>query len=333
MKIDISKLKPTPFNDELYELTDLSELKDSISKNGQLEPIVVNKSFKIISGHRRYYSMYQLGFKEVEIRIESFENDKVALIEFNKYRQKTTNDLVKEANFLMSYYKSKIGKGRNKGNNHNTQPKTTKEIYKELSNIQGMSVTNIKYLQAINNYQPQLLFDIDSKKESINSAYQKVRRNHIIPLQRGVYGDDAKEQTKKIFQKRLNKLINDFEPQYDDVFEVLKKKFPSQTLIKDSSNKSEYEQKKGEFHQHLDFLKKMDITQYLLYKKYEEVKWFDKDGLDEVESNIWLPSDISNIMETIEEIDNLEIELKFVEDDDSLREFMILSNIHLFKKI
>ena len=40
MKIDINKIKPNPRNDEIYDPSDLTELKGSIETNGQLEPIV-----------------------------------------------------------------------------------------------------------------------------------------------------------------------------------------------------------------------------------------------------------------------------------------------------
>ena len=52
MKIKLSKLKPNPVNDEIYSSTDLTDLKNSIKYNGQLEPICVNKKNMIISGSK-----------------------------------------------------------------------------------------------------------------------------------------------------------------------------------------------------------------------------------------------------------------------------------------
>ena len=69
MRIDIKKIKPNPTNDEIYTSTDLSTLKQSLERNGQLEPIVINKQNLIISGHRRYFSAVQLGWKEIEVRV------------------------------------------------------------------------------------------------------------------------------------------------------------------------------------------------------------------------------------------------------------------------
>ena len=50
MKSKITDIKPHPINDQIYTTTDLTDLKNSIKVNGQLEPIVVNKENTIISG-------------------------------------------------------------------------------------------------------------------------------------------------------------------------------------------------------------------------------------------------------------------------------------------
>ena len=89
MKSKITDIKPHPINDQIYTTTDLTDLKNSIKVNGQLEPIVVNKENTIISGHRRYFSMIQLGFTECEIRIVDHENELISLIEYNQQRKKT----------------------------------------------------------------------------------------------------------------------------------------------------------------------------------------------------------------------------------------------------
>ena len=64
MKIPLPQLKPSPINEEIYSSSDLSDLELSLKDNGQLEPIVINSDHSIISGHRRYYSMMRLGWKE-----------------------------------------------------------------------------------------------------------------------------------------------------------------------------------------------------------------------------------------------------------------------------
>ena len=85
MNISLSHIKPSPINDEIYSPTDLSELKQSIQSFGLLEPIVISKETKnIISGHRRYYSLKQLGVEEVEVREVEVENETIQLIQHNQ---------------------------------------------------------------------------------------------------------------------------------------------------------------------------------------------------------------------------------------------------------
>ena len=73
--IPISSIKPHPINSDIYDDTDLTDLMNSLESNGQLEPIYINSNNEIISGHRRYFSMVQLGWKEVEVRTADYDND------------------------------------------------------------------------------------------------------------------------------------------------------------------------------------------------------------------------------------------------------------------
>ena len=47
--IKLSDIKPNPKNDEIYDPSDLTELKASIQTNGQLEPIVISKKKMIVA--------------------------------------------------------------------------------------------------------------------------------------------------------------------------------------------------------------------------------------------------------------------------------------------
>jgi len=69
MKKPLIQIKPSLINEEIYSPTDMSDLELSLKQNGQLEPIVINSNGDIISGHRRYFSMRRLGWKECEVRV------------------------------------------------------------------------------------------------------------------------------------------------------------------------------------------------------------------------------------------------------------------------
>ena len=111
-RTNLTDIKPNPVNSEIYSQSDLSDLKLSLETHGQLEPIVVNNSNVIISGHRRYFSMMQLGWSECDIRVSNLDNDIVALIEFNRSRIKSVNDILNESRYLEKELKKEIGRGR-----------------------------------------------------------------------------------------------------------------------------------------------------------------------------------------------------------------------------
>ena len=67
MKIEVSKLNHHPKNQEIYNLSSIEELIESISELGLLQPLVIDQYNQIISGNRRFESIKRLGWNEVEI--------------------------------------------------------------------------------------------------------------------------------------------------------------------------------------------------------------------------------------------------------------------------
>ena len=319
MKIDINKIKPNPRNDEIYDPSDLTELKGSIETNGQLEPIVINKKNIIISGHRRYYSMYQMGIQEVEVSVKEFDNDMIALIEFNRQRQKTATDILRESNFLEKEYKSVIGRGKRTdiggGKKERSDQLTARSV--------GVSLTQLKQLKSINNYAPELLKQINDGELSINKAYQMVRNEHILPSKLGM----TSKTTKTEFKRRFQKLLNEFEPQHSEVMSIVNKQFPKELLVS-SDSKLDYQKKKDEIVEHLEYLKQMNIEQYLLYKKFEEVEHLNKKYSQKdyavVEQKLWKPRNPLSVIDTIEDIENLDPFLVVVSEEAKQKEFTIL---------
>ena len=61
MKVKINQISVHPENERIYSPSDLNDLEKSLSANGQLEPIAITKDKRIISGHRRFMSMKNLG--------------------------------------------------------------------------------------------------------------------------------------------------------------------------------------------------------------------------------------------------------------------------------
>ena len=54
MKIKVSSLKHHPKNKEIYDLSSIDELMESISEVGLLQPLTIDTRNQVISGNRRF---------------------------------------------------------------------------------------------------------------------------------------------------------------------------------------------------------------------------------------------------------------------------------------
>ena len=64
-KIQIDKLKPATYNPRQISTKDFKSLKESITKFGLVDPIIVNKCYTIIGGHQRYKICKDLDYKDI----------------------------------------------------------------------------------------------------------------------------------------------------------------------------------------------------------------------------------------------------------------------------
>tara|TARA_Y100000592_G_scaffold98303_1_gene171057 strand:+ start:2746 stop:3333 length:588 start_codon:yes stop_codon:yes gene_type:complete len=77
LKLSVKDLKPANYNPRQISATDYDALKDSISKFGMAEPIVVNSNPDregiVIGGHQRLRACMDLGIKEVPCFLVNLE--------------------------------------------------------------------------------------------------------------------------------------------------------------------------------------------------------------------------------------------------------------------
>ena len=218
MKIDITQITPNPFNDEIYTPTDLTTLKQSLERNGQLEPVVINKDNTIISGHRRYFSILQLGWKEIDVRVVEYENETIALIEHNQTRMKSATDIQNEFRILEQEYRKDLG-GRGKRNDKQGDKRF--DVYVEIANKTGVGLSKLKQIQSIHNYEPKLLEKIDSGELSVSSAYKIIQEKYI----------SKKEIDKDDVQKsKLKKFLENEKIELSNLIETLGNTYPYSLL-------------------------------------------------------------------------------------------------------
>jgi DNA modification methylase len=64
-KIQINKLKAATYNPRQISTKQYKDLKESISKFGLVDPIIINKCYTIIGGHQRYKICKDLDYKDI----------------------------------------------------------------------------------------------------------------------------------------------------------------------------------------------------------------------------------------------------------------------------
>jgi site-specific DNA-methyltransferase (adenine-specific) len=114
------KLRPHPRNEKVYGEDE--ELEDSfvqsVDQKGVLEPLVVNRNHKIISGHRRWTAARRTNTEEVPVRVVDFDDElqeREALIEFNRQRDKTPGQVINEFDEMLQVEKERAKERQSAG--------------------------------------------------------------------------------------------------------------------------------------------------------------------------------------------------------------------------
>ena len=97
MKKSVVEITPHPLNGTIYDLSNIDDLVFSIEEKGLLQPLILNQRNQILSGHRRFTAIKELGWTEVECEIvetKSQEEESELLVHHNKQRVKTWKEKV-----------------------------------------------------------------------------------------------------------------------------------------------------------------------------------------------------------------------------------------------
>ena len=94
--VAILDLKEVPEFKNLYESQSVEELMESYNIDTQQIPIHISEDFEIINGYRMVEAIKRAGGKTVMAMVIEGRPDVHTRILLNMYRQKTTNDQIKE---------------------------------------------------------------------------------------------------------------------------------------------------------------------------------------------------------------------------------------------
>ena len=308
MKIKLSKLSVHPENDRIYDQNDLADLEKSLLRHGQMEPLAVTNANRIISGHRRYSAMRNIGWEECEARLVNPENEVVSLIEHNRYRQKTVSDILNEARILEKQLRENVGRGRYAAARRTGYKKGERiTMVVELSKRLGVGTTKLKQLFSISNYQPDLIKKIDKGDISVTRAYEIIRSKHI-----GRKSDKSNDDEQ---DENLRKILKNSDLALSKVQEIIKETFPYCVELTSIAPEN-----RTELIEHLDYLNQLDSEELMLVRKKDELDFlkYSEEEVDACEKMLPSARELDDFWKSSSAIDK--VEMKVVGQGDFSKE-------------
>lgn len=171
IEIELSKL--TEFNEHPFKVIDdekMEELKESISENGVLNPILVRNNYlggyEIISGHRRKYACEAIGKETIPAIVKDLSDDEAAILMVDSNIQRE-EILPSEKAFA---YKIKLAAMKHQGKTSSqVGTKRTDEILAEET---GESRNQIQRYIRLTYLITDILNMVDNKKLPVNTAVE-----------------------------------------------------------------------------------------------------------------------------------------------------------------
>lgn len=233
----VADLKPHPVNHRIYGDEALpDDFVASIKARGILEPIQIKTDGTIMSGHRRWQAAKSLAIKSVPVKVCAYENDideRMALIEFNRQREKKYSQRMREAEELEAIEKERA-KARQAENARRNQPQSQKgenlptsentgrardKVAEQVGLGSGRTYDTSKELWTKahegSEDAAKLVEAIDSGKESISGALKKLKkkeRAEQIATERQTLAGSAKDLPKSDMFQVVRCDLAEYEP-------------------------------------------------------------------------------------------------------------------------
>lgn len=175
MRLKTSDLKHHPKNKEIYSLSSIEELMESISEIGLLQPLVIDQYNQIISGNRRFESIKRLGWTEVTVEQKTVKEgeEELLLVHYNKQRIKSFRELLNEYLVLKKHYE--VGQGKR---TDLTSVRSNKSIMGRdgVSEQLGISSSQLGKLLFIHKHRPHHIDLLDKGILTVNQSYLQISR-------------------------------------------------------------------------------------------------------------------------------------------------------------
>jgi len=186
VQVDPKELKPHPKNAEIYDDRLDQDFEDSISENGILEPLVVNSQNVILSGVRRWRAALKLGMDKVPCRIEDPEDEVKAILEYNRYRQKTPREFYNEYRLIKEREALKAEERMFSGTSvpNLEQGRVLKQAAKELEVSSG-KLHQIDFIYRHEGQAEDIVKRLNREEIPVYKAYEEVKKRIETPKTEG----------------------------------------------------------------------------------------------------------------------------------------------------
>ena len=221
MKVKVSSLKHHPKNKEIYDLSSIDELMESISEVGLLQPLTIDTRNQVISGNRRFESIKRLGWEEVEVDIKEVDDEETELylVHFNKQRIKTTQEVLREYDVIERFYENKRGKIKNVRTNNLEKGYNRRDKIAEELGVKSSQLGKLLFIRKNNEDHIEL---IDKGILTINQSYLQIQREIKERESRSssiIGKSDSKEKTNcRFYQKSSHDMSELFDGEVQTIF-------------------------------------------------------------------------------------------------------------------
>jgi len=121
----LDELKTHPLNARIYGDEADQPLVDSIMEHGVMQPVLIDKTNRIISGHRRSNAATKAGLNSIPATVFPSDDEldiEAALIESNRQRSKTNEQKAREASCLLEVEKARARLRKTTANSNTDLP-------------------------------------------------------------------------------------------------------------------------------------------------------------------------------------------------------------------
>jgi len=184
--IPLAGLRIHPINRQIYvsDKERKHELLESIREQGILEPLIVapvKTGHLILSGARRFECAKELGYSELPCVVTIVKDQTLAIIEHNKYRQKTPTEIYNEAQVLRKILEPKAKRRQGKRTDLSSnlmESHETIDVQKRVAESLNVSVGYLSMLeQVMENKQgiSEVVKRLEDGRETVYSAYKLLK--------------------------------------------------------------------------------------------------------------------------------------------------------------